>query len=307
MRSAISPGSIVLGKLRHLKAHTAQELEEAKLTLDISSLARTLGIPEDAIERLGGGTLGSTCLATTATQTWFVKTCVSETGRSDVKREFVLLHHLYGGRLGARLIETLVGTSGRLWLAMKPLMPVDLTPDLPAIRALIAEYAGLLANAEASIEFVGAYDFSDLVDAGEESLASLVAAQLVSLRVSQPVAGALARLQRQVPHLRRVVCHGDLGPANIMRDSQGFVVVDWEDAFSGIEGYDELYWLTFMKNRHLITRDVLAGSVLGPTIAHDVLLLIVVVKSAIAVAQNSYLGDKLSFDERLMEVLAIGS
>jgi Phosphotransferase enzyme family len=307
MRSVISPGSIVLGKLRYLTTHTAQELEAAKLTIDISPLARTLGISEAAIERLGGGTLGRAYFATTESQTLFVKTNVSETGRSVVQRELAFLRHIYGARLNARLIETSHGSSERLWLAMKPLIPVDGTPDLLATRALIAEYAGLLADADFSTELAGAYDFSELVDAGESSLMSLLATRLVSLHVSHPVAAALARLRQQAPHLRRVVCHGDLGPANIMGDDQGFVVVDWEDVFSGIEGYDELYWLTFMKNRHLITRDVLASSLLGPLVAHDVLLLIVVVKSAISVAQNSYLSDKLSFDDRLTEILAIGS
>ena len=54
--------------------------------------------------------------------------------------------------------------------------------------------------------------------------------------------------------MRLTISHGDVSHLNIFEANQELILIDWEDAFWGFRGYDELYWLTFLTNSKELTK-----------------------------------------------------
>ena len=77
--------------------------------------------------------------------------------------------------------------------------------------------------------------------------AELAAQSAIDARSQAQVKVALDCLRRH--DFGRCLCHGDLGPRNIMSQGGGPVAIDREDAFWGVEGYDYLLWLTFLREQ----------------------------------------------------------
>ncbi len=91
-----------------------------------------------------------------------------------------------------------------------------------------------------------------------------------------------------------------------MFDGKTPVVIDWEDAFWGIEGYDYLFWLTFFDNRKYYSQKIFGKTPWGKEIEIAILILIVVLKSELSFRSNRYKENKLTFDERIVEILNLG-
>lgn len=108
----------------------------------------------------------------------------------------------------------------------------------------------------------------------------------------------------ELRNLPRVICHGDCGNKNIMVYEGNLVLLDFEDAFWGIEDYDVLYWLTFMSQRKLYYKGMLSEMKLGVT-AHQarvIMQMIVVLKSYQSVLNGMYKFNRLSVMDRLLEL-----
>ena len=82
------------------------------------------------------------------------------------------------------------------------------------------------------------------------------------------------------------------------------IIIDWEDVCWGFEGYDILYWLTFMANRQYYGGDMWHKTVLANRqLEATVMVMIILLKSELA-ARNGAIGrHKLSLDARIREIL----
>lgn len=47
---------------------------------------------------------------------------------------------------------------------------------------------------------------------------------------------------------KQTISHGDLSPSNILTLNKNLILIDWGEAFWAFQGFDELYWLTFLRN-----------------------------------------------------------
>ena len=81
------------------------------------------------------------------------------------------------------------------------------------------------------------------------------------------------------------------------------IVIDWEDAFLGFEGYDFLYWLTFFKNRKFYSRDMFDLTEFGCELGSAIMVLILVLKSELALSSGEYDVHSMSINDRLLEVI----
>jgi serine/threonine protein kinase len=146
--------------------------------------------------------------------------------------------------------------------------------------------------------------FNDVIRAAREALNFLTRIDEISTTLASGLDLELhelgSRVETLVPHL----CHGDLGPCNVMRDQKGLILLDWEDIFLGVRGYDWIYWLSFFSNRHLLTCDNLLRSGLPERVSKAVLLAILLVKCELSVRSGAISGHSMSIDKRLSEALA---
>lgn len=278
----------MLSKRRFFTRANAAELKRARRRIDTTALNRNFG-RDIALMDLPHGTLGVSYIADVDGALYFLKTHLDfAAAQANIEKEIAILEALYGARVGLqkRIIE------GRLWLQMDALQP---GPELQPSEA--QQLLQQLTLPRLKTED----DFSDLLREGMQAFDNLTRRHLISPLVAQRVVPYLQKLtQKTFP---RVLCHGDFGPKNVLADAQGPVVIDWEDAFWGIEGYDALYWLSFFSQRKHYEPDMFGVTPWGKEIEVAILLLILVVKCELASLAGTYLTDSLSFDQRLTEIL----
>ena len=83
------------------------------------------------------------------------------------------------------------------------------------------------------------------------------------------------------------------------------IVIDFEDAFLGIKGYDYLYWLTFFTNRKYYSKEIFLKSGLPSEMIEAVLTMILIVKSAISFYSESYKTNSMTTQERIEKIFSI--
>ena len=111
-------------------------------------------------------------------------------------------------------------------------------------------------------------------------------------------------LEDIVGHFNPIICHGDLSPKNIMENDKGNIIaIDWEDAFWCFEGYDYLYWLTFYGNRKYYSNAILGHTVWTKKQEVAIMTLVIVLKCELSFRMKNYHTNKLTFDERISEIL----
>ncbi|BBO11176.1 MULTISPECIES: phosphotransferase family protein [Bradyrhizobium] len=250
-----------------------------------------------------GGTLGICFDAVIAGEKRFLKTHLpGPDARGSLTREADILVRLYGtaivlGRFEAPLAD---GTS-RLCLLMPALTPLS-APIEPA---------NAIATIRECSQRFGDWRPDDL-PAFEQYLASAARALktlsergLLSHASAAELRRLIARLEDRLPSPPQTVCHGDFGPKNIMLEGNVSRVIDWEDAFLGIAGYDYLYWLTFMENRPFLQTAAFGRTGLPGEIERAILALVVLLKSYLAVCSGAYLKHAVSPQERIAEIIEL--
>lgn len=295
----------MLSKLARFASTSAAAITDARAHVEPISLENFYGDALDDPVRVAGGTLGVSFLARIDGQRRFFKTNAFKDGRSRLEMEFSLLEVLYGARLELERLELPDIGGSRLWIVMSALsdVPEDIAPD--RIASITEGLARSLLEPRARSAVPVGDDFIRLIEIGELALASLTNTRLLTPDTARQVKTALAVLRRAEPGLERRICHGDLGPRNIMTDADGPVVVDWEDAFCGFHGYDRLYWLTFFQNRKYMVRENLGFTALGLEFEVAVLVLVILLKCHLAFASGSNLNHSLDFEGRLREVFTV--
>lgn len=250
-----------------------------------------------------GGTLGICFDAEIAGEKRFLKTHLPDAAaRASLAREADILERLYSRTIVLDRFEVALadGTS-RLCLLMPALAPLP-APIEPADAAAMARECG---------ERIGDWRPDDLPAFEHYLVAANRALQTLSDRglLEQPSAtemrGLMLLLAERLPNLPAALCHGDFGPKNIMLEGTVPRIIDWEDAFLGIAGYDYLYWLTFMENRPFLQTAAFGRTGLSPDVERAILALVVLLKSYLAVCSGAYLKHAVSAQARIAEILEL--
>jgi hypothetical protein len=267
-----------------------------------SSLKSAFGDSLTALRPLDGGTLSLCFVGELQGQTRFFKTHAVSAGRVTLQREAAILESTAEDRADVRLLKLQHGDQERIWLHMKSLRPcAALSPAMA--RDLVDSFEGPLA----AIADYGLVPETDniklLLTEAETALEELSTQGLLSQVVQDKAQTCVARCNAHCADWSVQLCHGDLGPANIMTEGQDPLVVDWEDAFWGIPGYDYLYWLTFFNNRQWLLPEALGYTPIGRTNEVSLMVVILLLKSLLSVRNGSFRDNSVSLDARILEVL----
>lgn len=270
------------------------------LTHDLKAL---FGTDLADLRPVAGGTLGICFEGKLHGSPRFFKTHAVPSGRETLRREAAFLKATAPDRVEPQLAHVGNGTSGRVWLHTKQLEPCgQLTP--PAVRDLIAGYeADLRRCTRLADQVPPGHNIHLLLSEAESAAVFMADKNLLSLPVGDAVRSSIERVKSACADRPLQLCHGDLGPANIMVDDDVPVALDWEDAFWGIAGYDYLYWLTFFGNRRWLSRDSLGHTPLKRADEIAVMIVVLLLKSFISVRNDNYQHNTITMDQRLLEVI----
>ncbi len=291
----------MLSKLRFFRSRVGGAPAGSPETPDLSILFDRLGPGLVRLEPVGSGTLGVGFLAELDGRGKFLKTNGIAVGRASLQKEYEVLSAVHGPEIGLERFVLPEANGDRLWLMMDRLHYPGNAYDPAQCLEICCMLEERLTGFPGALED----DMADLIVEGEAAIAALTGADLLRADVATRVAPLLAALRRAWDDLPRLVCHGDLGPMNMMCDAAGAVVVDWEDAFLGFPGYDYLYWLTFFQNRRYYSPAMFGRTGLDRRLEVAVLALIVLVKCEISRLAGRHVGNALSFSQRLEEVLVL--
>jgi hypothetical protein len=250
-----------------------------------------------------GGTLGICFRVDTVNKPFFLKTHRGgESLRENLLKEFDILKVLYTNVIHLEQFEVNISTDRRTCILMDWLdeSPNPFTPT--DVRAIV----GACHQRLTAIPCERAAQFSTiakLIDEGRHALLELERLRFISADTASRIQPYIAAINETAYGLQPLVCHGDLSNKNIMLSHGKNIVVDWEDAFLGFEGYDFLYWLTFMSNRRYISRSILGHTPLDEKSERGVLLTIVAIKSLISIRSGTIQSSHMPIEQRLRELL----
>lgn len=273
-----------------------------------AALARRLGQGGRPVRIVpaSGGTLGVCCRVEVGAERLFLKTHRPGTSaRENLAKEGEILRRLYGTAVVRDAVEVVVpGEAARLCLVMAELAPLA-APMPPAdAAALVRDFSRMLAGWRPA-GLPDDWTIAHYVAHGDRAVAYLQGQGLLAPPTAAAVERLLAQLRAALAGLPRVLCHGDLGPKNLMSDGARPVAIDWEDAFWGVPGYDYLYWLTFMENRPHLQGAAFGRTGLGAPLERAILALVVLLKSELSVRSGAHLGHAVPIEARMAEVLAL--
>ena len=220
-----------------------------------------------------------------------------------------LLQYLYSTLLNIEILEH-PDSGGQCFIMMdrlqsekEPLIPIQ-------ILSLIEEYSQKLRGYPMSL-LPNRLGIPALLGTGQDALQILHDRQALDPAVQDAAHACLQLLEANSKHFPPCICHGDLGPRNILYMSASSretvhkpIVIDWEEAFTGTDGYDYLYWLSFFANRRYYSADMLDHTPWGREIAKAFLVLILILKHHLSTLQGNTT-HRMSCNQRLMEILSL--
>ena len=92
------------------------------------------------------------------------------------------------------------------------------------------------------------FNFNLLIDFSREAISHFILSGQLGASWISRLENDIGVLSAYFDESDQVIVHGDVGPANILKSGKGLILIDWGDAFWGFQGFDQLYWLTFLKN-----------------------------------------------------------
>ncbi|NLG05324.1 MAG: phosphotransferase, partial [Clostridia bacterium] len=212
------------------------------------------------IEPVDGGTLGISFVVNMNGKRSFVKTHLpGEPCKDNIIKEIKILTSLYN-ELNIQQLDLCIGSSVQTYLLMDELTYPKQEPNIAVVQDLIRGYSAQLNKFQDTDYVSSQYTFPNLLNLGQKALRELLEKQLISQVIHDVVLPYFDLLNSLIPDLRPVLCHGDLSNKNIMLKDGKMIVIDWEDAFWGVEDYDYLYWLTFFNNRKYYSQNIFKGS-----------------------------------------------
>lgn len=304
--STISVSSIVLSKIAFYE--TALEGQDRSADSDRlqTKLAEHFRLFDKAavVTPAVGGTLGVCFHATLSGEQRFLKTHLpGERARSNLAKEAGILRRLYGRAVALDCFEIEASDeTTRLCLVMPKLMQLAGPMRAEDAAAVSRECSERLRGYKPE-SVTSKWEIKQLLVYARRALVVLLERGLLEPGSATDVRRLIGYLEGRLAELPRQFCHGDFGPKNIMTDGARPVVIDWEDAFYGIAGYDYLYWLTFMENRSFLHDAAFGRTGYEPDLEQAILALVVLLKSFLAVRSGAYAGHKLTIQSRIAEIL----
>jgi hypothetical protein len=248
-----------------------------------------------------GGTLGACYDASISGERRFLKTHLpGASAGASLAKEADALEQLYGNTIVLDRFEIPLGDgTARLCLMMPALVPLA-APIEPADAAAMASACSERLK---GWQPEGLASFDRYLASAAKALKALSSRGLLEQAGAAEVRRLIALLGDRLADLPEALCHGDFGPKNIMLQGGALRVIDWEDAFRGIAGYDYLYWLTFMENRPFLQKAAFGRTGLSPDVERAILVLVVLLKSYLAVLSGEHLKHAVSAEDRIAEIL----
>jgi hypothetical protein len=231
----------------------------------------------------------------------FLKTHLPGAGsRANLVKEADIFSQLYGSAAALDRFEvSLSDETSRLCLLMPMLAPLTGQMHADSAISMARDFSERLKDRQGA----DLPSFEQYLRISDRATKTLQERQLLEKESAIKLSGMIARLEGQLAKLPWTLCHGDFGPKNILVDGAELRVIDWEDAFRGVAGYDYLYWLTFMENRRLLKTAAFGRTGLEPDVEHAILALVVLLKSYLAVCSGAYLSHAVPIQARIDEIL----
>lgn len=296
----------MLSKIRYYADNSGDGLAHARATIDPAPALARLGPGGWQAHPAPGGTLGAGFFAVSSEKSLFLKTHAIPEGRKTLRKEFSLLTALYSEALRIQLLQIDGEQADFLWLVTDQLRHPVPDAEPGNVLALIDAYS-LALRAANNLPVPPGDDFSLLLREGRKALSNLVRDNLLDMAIEQVSRDAIDLLERQVSRFGRQICHGDLGPRNLMTDGLSLYALDWEDAFWGFEGYDYLYWLTFFSNRKYYSPDMWGQTPWGAETETAVMILILLLKGDLSVKSGTQARNTLPIHQRIAEIAGLGA
>lgn len=295
----------MLSKIRYFTNNTHSALAESKNGIDVIQAVRFVGGDEKQIKRVNSGTLGASFIVNSNSGSRFFKTHADPAGMDSIKKEYTILNELYGDEIQLECFSVKEADCDRLWLVMTMLVDPEEEVNPIGVSSIITWYLDKLQAMPQRNQVAKNYTISMLIDSGWKALSNMSKRRTLTKELIRSIDLKLSSLFEKIPQFPVCLCHGDLGPKNIMSNMVKPIIIDWEDAFWGIEGYDYLYWLTFMNNRKYYSQNILGRTPLGKDLEIAVLALVVLLKSELSYQRRDSILHKLTVDQRLTEVLSL--
>jgi len=295
----------VISKLRHAGVKEPESVAQNRDEL-ASLLKSYFGGDLVNLRPVFEGTLSVCFLGELRGRACFFKTYSAHTRNDTLEREVMFLKATALDVANPRLLHIKNEGSERTWLQTNALEPChDLEPT--KVCDLILKYEKNLCGYSKSIDLSNSVplnsDIHFLITEAKVAITRMIEMNLFSACVQDMAHISIDRVQKLCINRPLQLCHGDLGPSNIMCASNTAVALDWEDVFWGIPGYDYLYWLTFLCNKRWLSLGALDHALLDRKDALAVLYFIVILKSWISVRNDSYHKNTISLNQRLQELV----
>ncbi len=120
--------------------------------------------------------------------------------------------------------------------------------------------------------------FLILLEKSESSLDFFSSRKLIHSNWIKDLGEAIQALKEHYLRSPKIICHGDVSSKNIYNFHDSLILLDWEDCFWGYEGFDYIYWLTFMNNMDQLKQSSLEKIPLDASLIRASYLLIVLLK-----------------------------
>lgn len=295
----------MLSKIRFFLNETDFHLTERKSGIDLVQAVRYLSGDVNKVIRVKDGTIGVSFIIEVNGVSRFMKTHAVSDESDNILKEYTILSRLYGEEIKPEIFSVIEHDCERKWLVMDMLVYPEGDIAINGIFAIISWYTEKLRVGWEKIPIKKNDNFLTMINLGWNALENMSNSKVLSRELVRKIDFNLSLISKRIIHFPTCLCHGDLGPKNIMCDKTKPIVIDWEDAFKGVEGYDYLYWLTFMSNRKFYSKNILGCTLLGKELETAIMTLIILLKSELSYRRGDYKRHKLSAEQRLTEVLSL--
>lgn len=224
---------------------------------------------------------------------------------SNLPKESILMGHLNSDLFSIESGQFVYDGKNCTWILLPFFDPVKHLLEINDVQNLIHSYDAKLSAYRSLDLFQENFTFKTLIDYAVIALEKLHEFKLIPKSTYSELRDRNHLILREYKNLEPKICHGDLSSKNIMQYKNRLVAIDWEDAFWGFEGYDFLYWLTFIENKHHIQKSLFGKGQMSAYFETSILSLIILLKSWLSLLDGSMKNHRISFNERLKEVMIL--